>query len=1405
MDANTLTAILSQLQQSNQEFIRSMLEQKSIKQTFISSFKYFDKSKETWATYLLQLEQHFIANNVIEDDTKRACLLSWIGGESLDLLKKFYGDKVAQEQFNNLIKKLTEHFEKKPHMLASRFKFYRTFMQPNQTYSEWIAELRGRAKECNFICERNDCGESYEDSKIRDMLILYTPHDRVRSTALQKENPTLDEVLQIAQLYEETTKTCIELKGENQKNVEEVNATYRQTRRAGAISKSRGGSTTGGRESIKSCPGCGVNHQRSQCFHYKNKSLCRKCKKTGHISAVCLSSKTEANQYPRSSQSPIQKHDGHRNNNNENVNSIKQFETVSAVDVLDASVLNTKIICGNVTSEKLFVDVSVNGEILQFQVDTGASCSLIGLEGYHRLNKPPCKPTTKILKAYGGVILPLKGIISVNVAFSSRNENLTLMVVNSTDATNILGMDWFKKMEFAIHIPKCIERATAHCSEISHYLKKDKLSLKLALNLITEKFKSTFSSELGHCSTYRADIVLRPDARPKFYKPYNLPFALYDDVRTEINRLVSQKILKPVNASDWAAPIVVIKKPNGKIRICADFKVTVNPQIEIDRYPIPRIEELFHRLSGGQLFTKIDLSDAYLQIELTESAKRIMVINTPFGLYQYERMPFGIASAPGIFQKIMEGIVADIPGCAVYLDDVIITGKNNEEHRNNVKAVLERLFAHNLTCRKEKCHFAEETVEYVGHEIDARGIRPSEKRIEAIKLMPAPKNIMELESFIGKINYYHKFIPNFATKASALNQLRRQNKDFVWESDQNSAFQSLKNDIIRAVQLVHFDEKLPLILATDASQTGIGAALSHRYPDGAEQPISFASKTLNVSQTKYSQIEREALSIIFGVTRYHQYLYGRKFELLTDNQALVTLLHPSKKLPVMTLHRLQRWAIILQSYTYSIRYRNTKQHANADALSRLPMGDDVEFDNKEKEMLSAEQIYESIVAEFPISSEVIAAHTKEDKALSLICHYVKNGWPKSLPKSQVNLTPYFNRKLALTVQNGVLLLQTDHIRVVIPKVLEERVLQMLHEGHWGQTRMQQLARRYIWFPNLDQAIKSTSEACTTCCLHASNPKQEFSPWPEATQPWERIHIDFAGPFFSRMWLLVVDSFSGFPFVFELSSTTSTSTIYALQKIFAIEGLPKTIVSDNGPQFSSFEFQQFCKLNSIDHVKSAPFHPASNGLAERAVRTFKEGFKKIMHEEGDREKALYKYLITFRATPKQTSNKSPAELLHGRQPRTIFSAMFPDVHQAQHHATKFGIGTRVYARSYTRGNRWIAGRIAKILGRVTYIVQISGGNIKRHQNQLRSRKDKEPTNEATDDVDIYWKIAPSEEGIARECTSNNDTDMAVEPPNQSSKPSPELPATDIQGTEAMIAPTPRRTERKRIPRKLFQAR
>ncbi|XP_055909300.1 uncharacterized protein K02A2.6-like [Eupeodes corollae] len=349
----------------------------------------------------------------------------------------------------------------------------------------------------------------------------------------------------------------------------------------------------------------------------------------------------------------------------------------------------------------------------------------------------------------------------------------------------------------------------------------------------------------------------------------------------------------------------------------------------------------------------------------------------------------------------------------------------------------------------------------------------------------------------------------------------------------------------------------------------------------------------------------------------------------------------------MTIQRLQRWALILMGYTYTIRYRPTKQHGNADCLSRLPTGPDDTFDS---------------------------------------------GSP----------------------------------RVVIPKQLQPKVLSILHQEHWGLTRMKQISRRYCWWPSIDDDITKTVSRCVACQNNASTFSREYTSWPTTEEVWELIHIDFAGPFQKQMWLIVVDSKSKFPFVVRMASTTSEATIQALRSIFALEGLPKTLVSDNGTQFTSNEFQLFCRNNSIKHVTSAPFNPESNGAAERMVRTFKTALRKILLDTPRWDEALLVFLSTYRSTP-DDSGISPAEKLHGRQHRTILSTMVPEASKANtKFKTKFSIGQPVFVRQYQRKEKWIAAVVDKTLGRRMYCVRASTD-----VGQAASNDDKPDSNDVGD--------------------------------------------------------------------------
>jgi hypothetical protein len=324
------------------------------------------------------------------------------------------------------------------------------------------------------------------------------------------------------------------------------------------------------------------------------------------------------------------------------------------------------------------------------------------------------------------------------------------------------------------------------------------------------------------------------------------------------------------------------------------------------------------------------------------------------------------------------------------------------------------------------------------------------------------------------VNYYGHFISNFSAKCKVLNKLRQNNTTWHWSPECQTAFDNLLKDISTATTLVHFDPKLPLILATDASQYGIGAVIMHRYSDGSERPIAHASKTLTTAEQKYSQIEKEAFSIIFGVKKFHQYLVGRTFELNMDHRPLLTIFNPVKPIPVATANRLQRWAIFLMGYTYHIHYKSTHCHANADALSRLPIRDDdsvIDDDTMNINFIQAE-----LHNQWPLKATEIAAATDKDETLQLVRKFTLTKWPDSKVKNP-KLLPYYNHRNFLSVINGCILRDTQ---VIIPEQLHNRVLRMLHDTHLGTVKMKQLSRAYCWWPTINKDIEQITRSCTIC-------------------------------------------------------------------------------------------------------------------------------------------------------------------------------------------------------------------------------------------------------------------------------------------------------------------------------------
>ncbi|XP_030621125.1 uncharacterized protein K02A2.6-like [Chanos chanos] len=962
------------------------------------------------------------------------------------------------------------------------------------------------------------------------------------------------------------------------------------------------------------------------------------------------------------------------------------------------------------------------------ELDTGSALSVISESDYKQLfPKLPLVQTSVMLKTYTGEKVSPKGKLKVKVTYGGKTQQLELYVLKNGGPA-LFGREWLRKIQLDWHTIKALNMSSAgNCSP--HSVTR-RLSQLLSAN------DRVFAEGIGTLKGMKARIELDEKATPRFHKARPVPYALRPKVDAELQSLEASGILSRVEWSDWATPIVpVIKKGKAEaVRICGDFKVSINPVLRTVQYPLPRIEDIFASLAGGEKFSKIDLAQAYLQMEIEESSRKFLTINTHRGLFQYNRLVFGVASAPAIWQRAMDQVLQDIPGTQCYLDDIIVTGKNDEEHLQNLSKVLTRLSEYGLHAKRSKCEFFKSEISYCGHVIDKHGLHKSQEKIEAVLQAPKPENVSQLRSFLGLVNYYHKLLPNLATTLHPLNTLLQTGVKWEWSEKCDRAFEEIKRLITSDELLTHYDPTRPIRLACDASPYGIGCVLSHVMKDGSERPIAFTSRSLTSAERNYAQIDREALSLVWGVKKFHHYLYGQRFTLVTDHQPLVSIFNPRKGIPVMSATRLQRWALYLGAHSYDIEFKGTRQHSNADGLSRLPLSTTEE--EKTSSLDPAEVFHTAVVDQLPVTNTEIQRQTRNDPTLSKVYNITMQGWPAH----GNSMFPEFSaRRDQLSVCQGTLMCGS---RVVVPSKLRSRVLENLHEGHLGTVKMKSLARSYVWWPGIDKQIEDLTKGCSGCHrVQNAPPQAPLHPWEWPSAPWQRVHIDFAGPFMNSMFLIVVDAHSKWPEVIPMKSTTSEKTIAALRSIFSRNGVPELIVSDNGSQYTSEEFSLFMKKNGIKHFKSAPHHPATNGLAERFVQTFKKSIKAMEKEDISLQHKVDNFLFAYRNSVHATTNQTPAMLFMNRNLRSRIDLLKPDLRREVHNkqfsyvpikaARHFEIGQEVLARDY-REDKWTPVRIATRTGPLMYTVDVGEHTWRRHVDQI---KDAQPKNNTLPSSDL----------------------------------------------------------------------
>ena len=867
-------------------------------------------------------------------------------------------------------------------------------------------------------------------------------------------------------------------------------------------------------------------------------------------------------------------------------------------------------------------------------------------------------------------------------------------------------------------------------------------SISMQARLQKLKESPVFQPGIGEVVGHEATLQLKEDHSPVFRKARSVPFAIKERIEVTLQKMTEDKILKPVDNSEYASPIVPVEKEDGSIRICGDYKATLNPNLLTKQYPLPTVEECFQPMNGGQLFSKLDIRQAYNNLKLRESDQKLTTINTSKGLFVWTRLPYGISSSTAIFQQSMDRVLQGLNSVVCRVDDILVTGRDDEEHLSNLEEVIRRLETAGFRCNLKKTQFMKDEVVYLGYRINRKGVRPCEGKVETLLKAAYPSDVSSLVSFLGAVNYYARFIKNLSTVVEPLNRLRRADVPWEFGDKEKQAFDELKNILASSSVIVPYDPSLPVKMDTDASSVGIGAVLSHIMPDGTERPIEMASRTLTAAERNYSQIEKEALSIIWGLKKYHKYLYARRFTLVTDHKPLIFILKENKGIPEMGASRILRWAITLSSYQYHIEYRPTGEHANADVCSRYPLErkeQDCEVERDGKEV--SDVFFNSFIDKPLINHVTISKFTRTDPVLSKVKSFIRSGWNPKVCKAQADIKPYFERKDELSVEYECVLWGT---RVVIPKKLRGDVLNLLHVSHSGIVTTKAIARSYVWWPGINEDIEQVTTECQACQLSQKNPpKAKPHPWTPSTTPWERIHVDFCGPVDKRMWLVVVDSYSKWNEVIDMRTCTTTeSTIKELRKLFARFGLPVTVVSDNGPQLVSEEMKTFFENNGIQHIPVPKYSPQCNGLAERGVKSFKEAMERARRTSSDFDLNLQRWLLHYRNTPHCTTKESPANKMFSRPTRNLLSLLDPltNVERKQRNdgtgpdkTRKFEKGEKVRVLD-VRSKEWFTGIVTGSEGCKVFLVQSRGSIERRHVDHLRKY---------TEQVDVPSKTEETE--------------------------------------------------------------
>ena len=864
--------------------------------------------------------------------------------------------------------------------------------------------------------------------------------------------------------------------------------------------------------------------------------------------------------------------------------------------------------------EPWLVTLRINNTDVKFKVDTGADVTCITAETYQQmLPKPELQKSRAHLSSPGGPLTTL-GQFPAETRYKGRDYKLPVHVINSQTAMSLLS----RSVAISMGLVKLIE----------------------SLNDMRYDVFGEFG--LMKCDPIR--IKIRPDVQPySLVTPRRISEPLLKPVKEELYRMVKNGIISPVTEpTDWCAPVVPVLKKTGKVRLCVDLK-KLNQAVRREKFIMPTMDEIAAKLTDARVFSTLDCSQSFWQLPIHKDDRKYTCFITPFGRYVFNRLPYGLNSSTEIFQGKLRELLHDIAGVFVDVDDILIYASSDEHHDSILRLVLNRIQKSGLKLNKSKGRFKTKRVVYQDQVFTAHGMTPDPEKVVAINSFEVPTNVEEVRRFVGMVNYLARYIPNLSEEIVPILQLLKSDSVFMWSTSQEQAFSRVKKLLSSDTVLAYYDMSKPTYVCADASSYGLGACLLQKSND-VLRPIAYGSRSLIEAEKKWAQIDKECLALVWACEKFSHFLVGLpEFKLMTDHKPLVPLIN-TKDLDRTPL-RVQRMLMRLMRFNAIAEYVPGKELIVADALSRsMNPGATGEMSELTQEV---EMYIADIESLWPASDgmlQTIADQTQKDEELSQVASLITYKWPESIKDVPRTAQPYFGSRQCLTIAQGIIAYLD---RIVIPRVLQQDIINKLHAGHQGIQGCKKLAAQSVWWPTINVDIEKTCQTCGVCETNRSSKSYEpLKPTVLPEGPWHKVGID-AFELEKVNYLVAVDYYSRYFEVMHLPDMTSKTTILKLKVLFGRYGVPYEIRTDGAKQFVCKEFAEFASQYNFKHEVSSPTYARSNGEAEAYVKIAKKCLKTD-------DPALS--LLLYRSTPHTATGVAPATLFMGRQLRTTLPTL-----------------------------------------------------------------------------------------------------------------------------------------------------